>query len=348
MWPKLLFNYPSHICGLGYHGVCIRASTFPQMAKELLLHTYFKISTFISWSLYIPSHILIPPPYKSASFRYPCFPYPQIPFVPVAPLRRNGGLPSLEILGAYPAGKIDMRGSSLWPLFPPFRRSVSMSPWWSHFLPAALWPVSPDTTSSFAGTARADGSGGVGLSAWTTLEVQWPAGYVGSGIGQFQCWGPLTLWDIGPGSVSGPTKSPVSAPRWRAGGMRRWLGSIFCWWWPHRSPRLDRGSALTLRSRPGFGTKRPGIHPPARRQPPSCSSTSTQHRIPYCCKNKPGWLSWYLDSLGLSRWYVPPRWPTCVQIPDHRGCWGSQGIVPGGAASIGAVAPCGGGPYHDW
>ena len=128
-----------------------------------------------------------------------------------------------------------------------------------HFLPALLCPVFLDTTSSCAGNASAAGSGGWGLSAQNPSESQQPDGCAGYRLGRCQRWGPLTLWYIGTGRVSGNPPSLVSALRWRAGGMRRWLGSVLFWWWPWISPRSARGSASTLHSSPGVGLGLPGV-----------------------------------------------------------------------------------------
>ena len=89
--------------------------------------------------------------------------------------------------------------------------------------------------------------------------------------------------------------------------------------------------------------------PTGLRQPPLCSSASTPCRIPACCNNKTGRRSWSPSVLlGQIRRSVPPRWPARARSTGCRGCWGSQWIVLGGAASVSAVllAQCGGGPCH--
>ena len=194
----------------------------------------FKFSTFISWSLYLPSHVLIPPLYPSAQSRSNRCPRAQFPFLTVGHMRCNSGMPWLEILGAYPVGWSDLRVCSLCPLFKPFQSGASLSPGCSHFFPVSLCPVSPKTTSLCAGTSRSAQSGGGGPSARTSSAGQKPAGCAGSGLGKFRVWGPLALWDIGHRSVSGPPPSLLSAPRWsdprwRAGGILRWSGYLFCW-----------------------------------------------------------------------------------------------------------------------
>ena len=90
-----------------------------------------------------------------------------------------------------------MRGSSLGPLLPPFWRGSGMSSWFSHFLPASLYPVSPKTMSSYARTASADGIEGWGPSAQTPPAGQQPSGWMGSGPGQYLRWGSLKLWYCG-------------------------------------------------------------------------------------------------------------------------------------------------------
>ena len=173
-----------------------------------------------------------------------------------------GGLPLLDRLGALPTGKGDPRGSSLRPLFTPFKSGSIISPVFSHYL-----PISPMSQSSHAVTDSAAISGGGGPSAQTPSAGQQPADCEDSGI--FWCWhlGSLTLRDIGPGSVSGTLPIPVSNPRWRAGGMRQWSGYIFRQGKPCSSPCLSRGSAPTLRSSLGVGTRWSD-------PPPSCALSS--------------------------------------------------------------------------
>ena len=157
--------------------------------------------------------------------RYPWCPCTKFWFVLVAPLHCNGGLPRLDIW-LYPAERGDMRGSPLGPLLPPFRSGAGLSPGCSHFLPASICTVSPNSTSTCAGNASAAVSGGGGLSYWTPSAGQRHTGCAGSGIFRCRRWGPLSLWDLGPGRVSGTPPSTVSAPRWRAGCMHQWYGLV--------------------------------------------------------------------------------------------------------------------------
>ena len=162
----------------------------------------FKIYNFISWYLYLSPHFLIPPPYTSDSSCSPRCPRAQFPLVPVAPLCHNVGLTRLDI-GTKSAGWCDLKGSSLRPLFPPFRSGAGLFPGCGQLLPASLCPVSPKTPYSCDSTDRYDVSVGGGPSDRTTSECQEPAGCAGSGIGWCWRWVSLTLWDSGPGSVSG-------------------------------------------------------------------------------------------------------------------------------------------------
>ena len=208
-----------------------------------------------------------------------------------------------------------------------------MYPWCSHLFPASLCPVSTNTASSCDNTVSADISGGWGQSAWTTSSGQWSIGWAGSGLGRCRSWVPLTLWDCGPGSVSGTPPIPVSAARWRAGGMHWWLGYVFCWWWWRlcSSPRLARGSMSNLHSSPGVVNGWPVKLPPALHHMPLCSSSRTPFCILACCDNKPSHRSWSMPvSLGWSRQYVPPRWTAQYRSPGRCRCWGSQEIVSGG------------------
>ena len=96
----LLFKSPSSIFGFVYNGEYIR---YPPSHRWLRNRSYtlkFKISTFIYWSIYLLSHVLIPPLHTSDSYQYPCCPCSHLPYVPVVPLCCNGCLPWLEILGA--------------------------------------------------------------------------------------------------------------------------------------------------------------------------------------------------------------------------------------------------------
>ena len=216
---------------------------------------------FIFWSIYIPSHVLIPPPHTSDSSQSPWSSHVKLPFFPVGHRLRNGGLTRLYILGAWPAGWSDLMVSSLCPLFPQFWSGASLYSGCMHFLPVSLWPVSPDTTYSCSGTARTSGIGRRGLSDQTKSEGHQPAGYTGSGIDWCRRRGPWTLWDIGPGSVSRPPPRTASATMWRAENICQWLGYVFRRQQPHSSPCSTCGSELTLRSSPGVGPGRPDTPP---------------------------------------------------------------------------------------
>ena len=176
---------------------------------------------------------------------------------------------------------------------------------------------------------------------------QQPADCEGFGIGCW-CWVPLTLWDPGPGSVSGPPTGLVSDPGWREGGMSWRLGSL-CQWLPCSSPRLSRGSASTLCSIPGVVLGLPGPLSPARNQPLSLLPAITPLCIQYYCDNKLGRWYWYpSESLCQSRQYMLPLCPAKSWGPGHCGYCRSWGIIPGGAAAGGVVAsaPCESGPRH--
>ena len=56
--------------------------------------------TFISWSIYLPYHVIIPPPNMSVRSMSLCCHHVYFSFVPVWSLRHNGGLYWLDILGA--------------------------------------------------------------------------------------------------------------------------------------------------------------------------------------------------------------------------------------------------------
>ena len=217
-----MFNSPSNIFGLGHHGVCRRSPPLPHMAKEKLLNTYLKKSAFISWSLYLPSHVLIPNPHRSTSSWYLLCPYAQFLFSGNPPIllwwtALMGHIRSLALRTRW-----YMRGISLHPLFPPFQSSVGMYPGCGHFFPVVIYPISSDTTSSYSSTSHSNRSGEGGPSAQTPSAGQQPAVCAGSGIGRYWPWGPLTQWDIGDVGVLGPPPIRVSAPRWRSGGMRWW------------------------------------------------------------------------------------------------------------------------------
>ena len=64
--------------------------TYP---TQLILKT-----TIYSGSLYLPSHILLPPPHKLARYRYPLFPHEQLIYGTTVHLCRYGVLPLLYIL----------------------------------------------------------------------------------------------------------------------------------------------------------------------------------------------------------------------------------------------------------
>ena len=134
----------------------------------------FKCSTFISWSLYLPSRALTPTPHTPDTSWFPLFLRAQLQFVLVGPQSCNGGLTQLE-LGSKTAGWGYLRGSYLCPLFPPFRSNAGLSPGCSQFLPASLWTVSPKATSTCAGTDSAIRSGGGGPISQTPSVGQQPA-----------------------------------------------------------------------------------------------------------------------------------------------------------------------------
>ena len=163
------------------------------MYKEPLLHTYFKTSNFIFWSIYLLSHVLISPPHTSDISCYHWCPCAQFPFVPVGPPHFNGGLPWLEIV-AEPARWIDLRVSSLRPWFPPFIIGASLYPGCSHFFTASLCPVLPVSMSACSVTARSDRSGVGGPSEQTPSVDQQTDSCAGYGICWCRIWGPDYYW----------------------------------------------------------------------------------------------------------------------------------------------------------
>ena len=145
--------------------------------------------------------------------------------------------------------------------------------------PASICLVSPKTTYSYLIIASAAGSGGGGSSDLTTSEYHQPTDWEGSGLRRCWCWFPLTLWHLGPGSVSGPPPSPVSAPERSYGVMRRWLGSVFLRWQPRSSLRLACGSLSTVCSSPGVSTGRVAPPPPLRDNSHSCDLRQAHYVI---------------------------------------------------------------------
>ena len=145
----------------------------------------------------------------------PLYSCAQLVFGPVGNLRPHGGLNLLDILGAFPVGRSDLRISLLCPLLSQFWSLTYMSQICSHLLPASIWLLSPDTIYSYERTLHAYVSGGGGPSSQTPSADQQPADCKGSRLGRFWRWGLLTIWDLGPKSISGPPPSPLNAPRWR-------------------------------------------------------------------------------------------------------------------------------------
>ena len=148
------------MCGLKNHGVWIWAPTFPHTSKDPLLHTYC-LSFLLSYHGCSIYHI--------TPFTYPCIRL-QPPSLLYAPLHRSllcRYVPLIAFLaclgwnwkGAYPAGWVGLRGSSLRPIFPPFWRGAGPYPGCSRYLPISLFLVSHASTSSRAGTASASRSG---------------------------------------------------------------------------------------------------------------------------------------------------------------------------------------------
>ena len=100
----------------------------------------FEFYTFNFWSLYLPSHFLIPPPLTPNNYQFTLFPCAQFVFVPVCHLSWDCGMPWLAILRKYPARQSDMRGRYLHPLFPQIWSGTSLSPRCSHFFPEFVIP----------------------------------------------------------------------------------------------------------------------------------------------------------------------------------------------------------------
>ena len=72
----------------------------PLPSHKYLRNQFYTINfktTISSGSLYLPSHVLIPPPHKPTSYRHPLFPHAQLIYGPAGHLRRYGGLPPLDI-----------------------------------------------------------------------------------------------------------------------------------------------------------------------------------------------------------------------------------------------------------
>ena len=129
---------------------------------------------------------MIPPPHTYNSSQSTLCLHVQILFALVGSLYRNVGLTPVDILGAYTVGESDMRGNSLYPLFPPFRSGTNLPPICGHILPASHCPVSPDTTSSCAKTVSAAGSGVGGPSAQTPASEHQSGDCAGSGLVRFR------------------------------------------------------------------------------------------------------------------------------------------------------------------
>ena len=92
----LLFNSPSDSCRLVYHGVWIRDPPLLYIAKEPLPYNKLK-NTFISGSIYLTSHVLIPPPHKLASSCHMFFPRANLIYEQPGHLSHYSGLPPLDI-----------------------------------------------------------------------------------------------------------------------------------------------------------------------------------------------------------------------------------------------------------
>ena len=136
-------------------------------------------------------------------------------------MHQNCGLPQFYISGAYPVGWSDLRGNSLGLLLPPFYGDDNLFPRCSHLLTVSIFPVSPETTSSCAGTASSSGSGGWVPSYQTPSEDQQHADYEGSGIGRCQRWGPLSnhvysvSWNQSCSHICGPTQGVFHKKIWQ-------------------------------------------------------------------------------------------------------------------------------------
>ena len=142
LWLKLLFNYNSTICALGYHGVWIISPPLPKMAKEPLLQTWFLtfILSSLGNSIFCPMSCTQPcigmlPPIPLAS---PC----TVPDCAGMTPCRIGGLPRLYWKRSYSTGRVGLMGSSLRPLFPPFRSVSGPSPVYSRYF---CWITLPCT-----------------------------------------------------------------------------------------------------------------------------------------------------------------------------------------------------------
>ena len=88
MWLKLLlFNSPPAICGLGYHGVWIKAPPFLQVVKELPLHNYFKLNFYLCHPKSISAPLQAPSPssswLRSSSYHHMNLLNPGILYAPV-------------------------------------------------------------------------------------------------------------------------------------------------------------------------------------------------------------------------------------------------------------------------
>ena len=157
-------------------------------------------------------------------------------------------------------------------------------------------------------------------------------------------WGPLTLWNFGPGSLSGTLPGLVGPPGWRGGGMLQWVGSV-CHWKHHRSSRLFHESAFFWCYSPEVGSRKLLPLPPARRCPLLYAPPIIPGFIPYYADNTLCMWSWSPSvSLGQSLQSMPPGQPPCFWSPSHCGCVSTWGITPGSAVSGVVVALCVGDP----
>ena len=120
-----------------------------------------------------------------------------------------------------PAVKNYLMSNSARPLFLPSQIGADPWPICNRVLSSTIYPLVHLIMSSCGGIVSTVESGVEGPPSRTPSADQQPADWTGYRLGQYWRWGPLTRLVIGPGSVSGPPPSPVSAPGWREEGTRR-------------------------------------------------------------------------------------------------------------------------------